>query len=201
MRDHFAQKLQPLAGEIISDCGKTGRMTSGPRQTGNQAGADGIAGRCKDDGNRLRRLLQCLDGRGARRDDDVHVELCELGRDFGKALGMSLYPAIFDRDRASFDPTELTQSLHEGIGPFACRRVLGTRNPMVGSLPACCARAASGQAAIMPPSAASNSRRPMVTVIRPSRARCVEAMISRHRACGLHVQQGHSVVGRKTSFS
>src|SRR5215469_5357990 len=56
MRDHFAQKLQPLAGEIISDCGKTGRMTSGPRQTGNQAGADGIAGRCKDDGNRLRRL-------------------------------------------------------------------------------------------------------------------------------------------------
>src|SRR6516164_6775843 len=39
MRDHFAQKLQPLAGEIISDCGKTGRMTSGPRQTGNQAGA------------------------------------------------------------------------------------------------------------------------------------------------------------------
>ena len=37
----------------------------------------------------------------------------------------------------------------------------------------CCARAASGHAAAAPPSAASNSRRPMVTVIRPSRARCV----------------------------
>src|SRR5262249_6601726 len=57
---------------------------------------------------------------------------------------------------------------------------LGTRNPMVGSLPACCARAASGQAAIMPPSAASNPGRPMVTVIRPSRARCVRATIPRH---------------------
>src|SRR5262249_17868683 len=34
----------------------------------------------------------------------------------------------------------------------------------------CCARAASGHAAATP-SAASNSRRPMVTVIRPSRAR------------------------------
>src|SRR5262249_15106193 len=34
----------------------------------------------------------------------------------------------------------------------------------------CCARAASGQAAA-PPSAASNSRRPMVTIMRPSRAR------------------------------
>src|SRR5260370_544221 len=35
--------------------------------------------------------------------------------------------------------------------------------------------------AAAPPSAASNSRRPMVTVIRPSRARCVKATIPRHR--------------------
>jgi hypothetical protein len=35
------------------------------------------------------------------------------------------------------------------------------------------ALAASGHATTAPPSAASNSRRPMVTVIRPSRARCV----------------------------
>ena len=41
-----------------------------------------------------------------------------------------------------------------------------------------CARAASGHAAA-PPSAASNSRRPMVTVIRPSRARCVRGRIPR----------------------
>src|SRR5262249_22633913 len=42
------------------------------------------------------------------------------------------------------------------------------------------ARAASGHAAAAPPSAASNSRRPMVTVIRPSRARCVNGTIPRH---------------------
>src|SRR5215813_3170276 len=48
------------------------------------------------------------------------------------------------------------------------------RIPMVTIFPACCARAASGHAAAAPPSAASNSRRPMVTVIRPSRARCVK---------------------------
>src|SRR5262245_50479345 len=41
----------------------------------------------------------------------------------------------------------------------------------------CCARAASGHATAAPPSAASNSRRPMVTVIRPSRARCVKGTI------------------------
>src|SRR5262249_54840738 len=44
----------------------------------------------------------------------------------------------------------------------------------------CCARAASGQAAAAPPSATSNSRRPMMTVIRPSRARCVKGTIPRH---------------------
>src|SRR5215510_7367890 len=38
----------------------------------------------------------------------------------------------------------------------------------------------SGHAAAALPSAASNSRRPMVTVIRPSRARCVEGRIPRH---------------------
>ena len=37
----------------------------------------------------------------------------------------------------------------------------------------CCAHAARGHEAAAPPSAASNSRRPMVTVIRPSHARCV----------------------------
>ena len=35
-------------------------------------------------------------------------------------------------------------------------------------------------AAAAPPSAASNSRRPMLTVIRPSRARCVKGRIARH---------------------
>src|SRR5262249_22627193 len=46
--------------------------------------------------------------------------------------------------------------------------------PMRRTRSPCCARAASGHAAALP-SAASNSRRPMVTVIRPSRARCVRA--------------------------
>jgi hypothetical protein len=51
------------------------------------------------------------------------------------------------------------------------------------------ALAASGHATTAPPSAASNSRRPMVTVIRPSRARCV-GNDTTPRACSLHVQAG-----------
>jgi transposase len=52
----------------------------------------------------------------------------------------------------------------------------------------CRARAASGHAAAAPPSAASNSRRPMVTVIRPSRARCVKGRIPRHERAVLTVR-------------
>src|SRR5262249_39757725 len=50
------------------------------------------------------------------------------------------------------------------------------RNPATG-IAVCCVRTASGHAAAAPPSAASNFRRPMVTVIRPSRARCVKGTI------------------------
>src|SRR5262249_54003460 len=46
---------------------------------------------------------------------------------------------------------------------LAAARVLGTRNPMVGGLPACCARAASGQAAA-PPSSVMKSRRFMSSI-------------------------------------
>src|SRR5262245_50781040 len=45
-----------------------------------------------------------------------------------------------------------------------------------------CARAASGHAAAAPPNAASKSRRPMVTVIRPSRARRVKETIPYHES-------------------
>src|SRR5215813_2309791 len=58
----------------------------------------------------------------------------------------------------------------------------------------CCARAASGHAAVAPPSAASNSRRPRVTVIRPSRARCVKGTIPRHECAVLPFKEGRILV-------
>jgi hypothetical protein len=51
-------------------------------------------------------------------------------------------------------------------------------------------RTASGHAAAAPPSATSNSRSPMVTVIRPSRARCVEGTIPRHERAVFTFQEG-----------
>ena len=94
----------------------------GRAQTGDQTCADGVARRRKDDRDGAGRRLQCLHGWSARRDDDVHVEPCELARDFGESLGSSLHPAVLNRDGASLEPAKLAQSLHEGIDPFARSR-------------------------------------------------------------------------------
>src|SRR5262249_8472287 len=59
---------------------------------------------------------------------------------------------------------------------------------------ACCARAASGHAAAAPPNAASNSRRPMVTVIRPSRARCVKGTIPHQERAVFTFKEGRMPV-------
>ena len=63
------------------------------------------------------------------------------------------------------------------------------RKPVIG-IAGCCARAASGHAAAAPPSAASKSRRPMVTVIRPSRARCVKGTIARREGAVFTLKEG-----------
>jgi hypothetical protein len=60
----------------------------------------------------------------------------------------------------------------------------------------CCACATSGHVATAPPSAASNSRRPIVTVIRPSRARCVKATIPHHE-CAVLTAWPQARVGRR----
>jgi len=73
------------------------------------------------------------------------------------------------------------------------QRIVGSTlwsTPMRRIRSGCCARAASGHVASAPPRAASNSRRPMVTVMRPSRARCVEGRIPRHGRAVLPCKEG-----------
>ena len=45
------------------------------------------------------------------------------------------------------------------------------------------------------PSAPSNSRRPMLTVIRPSRARCVEGTIARHERAVFTFKESRNAAG------
>src|SRR5262249_22906079 len=58
-------------------------------------------------------------------ENDIDLKPDELGRDLGEALLASLGPAIFDRDGAILDPSELAEPLHKGGDPLALDRMSG----------------------------------------------------------------------------
>src|SRR6516162_3231096 len=68
--------------------------------------------------------------------------------------------------------------------------------PTTGSA-GCCARATCGHIAAAPPSATSNSRRPIVTVIRPSRVRCVNGTIPRRESAVFTFEEAGSEMARR----
>src|SRR5271169_1874022 len=53
----------------------------------------------------------------------------KLGRDLGVALGASLGPAILDRDGATLDPAEFTQSPHKSSRPRTIFRSISAQEP------------------------------------------------------------------------
>ena len=63
--------------------------------------------------------------------------------------------------RPSFQPSSRSHSTNADTHGLASDSVLEPKNPIVGSFAACCARAASGQIAVAPPSSVINSRRLM----------------------------------------
>src|SRR6202047_452309 len=65
-----------------------------------------------------RGCLLCGRDRSSHRNNYIHLEPDELGRDFGVALGTSLRPAILDRDGAALDPAEFAHPLQKGGSPL-----------------------------------------------------------------------------------
>src|SRR5262249_32213376 len=157
--DDLAKEFEPFTCKIAGLDRQARGVAARPRQTRDQAAPNGIIRHREHDRDDRCRLL-CRKSRGSRRDNDIDLELHELGRDLGVAFGASLRPAILDRNIATLDPAEFAQSLHKSSGPgLQAEGVPEPKNPMVGSLPPCCARAAWSHAAAAPPSSVMNSRR------------------------------------------
>src|SRR5262249_24340143 len=86
------------------------------------------------DGNDRCRLLYCEDGECIC-DNDVDLEADKLGCDLSVARGTSLRPAILDRDGATFNPAEFTQSLHKSSSPGTPDRSVRAQEPDRRQLP------------------------------------------------------------------
>src|SRR5262249_23749177 len=68
--------------------------------------------------------------------DDVDFEPGKFGRDLGQAIAAPVCPAIFDRDRAALDPTEVVESPRECCRPLTFRqRCAVAQEPDNWSLP------------------------------------------------------------------
>src|SRR5262245_54102513 len=78
--------------------------------------------RKSDPPGRARLATKPKPGWGSPCDDDVDFEPGKLGRDLGQALAAPVCPAIFDRDRAALDPTEVVEPPRECGRPLTFRQ-------------------------------------------------------------------------------
>src|SRR5262249_26777153 len=134
-----------------------GDIAARPAGVGHETGCNWIAAADEHDGWGRGGGLGRAHG-GILANDRCHLPVYQIRRECREPIELILRPAEFDRHVVAVDEPGFLQT------------VADSRNPITG-IAGCCARAASGHAAANPPSAASNSRRAMVTVMRPSRAR------------------------------
>src|SRR5262249_43795447 len=90
-----------------------------------KTGANRVIGRRDHDRDDRCRLL-CSDACwSCRRNNEIDLQSSELGGELGEALSASLRPAVFDRNIAILNPTELAQSLHKSGDPLALNQRCG----------------------------------------------------------------------------
>jgi hypothetical protein len=157
--DNFAQEFNALAHKTGDAERQAGNIAARARQTRDEASANRFPHDGRDDWDERGRLLGCDDRRGSRRDNDVDLEANELSCDFGKAFAATLpQRTSIATVRPSIQPSSRNRCTNAAFHWAWVEGVPVPKRPMVGTLPACCARAASGHAAA-PPSSVMNSRR------------------------------------------
>jgi hypothetical protein len=105
------EQLQPFAIDL-RDLGAQSRdVASRTRKTRRKAGGDRVVRDHHDDGNRLGRLLRCLNGSPTARDDHIDLETHELVREARELFQPSTRGSNLERDVLPFDVAQLAKSL------------------------------------------------------------------------------------------
>jgi hypothetical protein len=90
--DNLAQEFEALANKIGYLVRQSCDVSARSRQAGDQASADQVRSRRKNDGDDRRRLLGSQEHASARRDDNINFALGELNGNLSGALGATLRP-------------------------------------------------------------------------------------------------------------
>src|SRR4029453_8739170 len=89
-RNHFLKELEPLCSDLREKEGRPCEVAARASEIGNEAGLYRIASDRHNDGYRRGRLLRRMARRCAFRDDDVHLEPDQVGREGQPPLVLSI---------------------------------------------------------------------------------------------------------------
>jgi hypothetical protein len=151
------QLPQALGCHIDLGEGHAGDVPAWPIEIGNEARSDGVGANHEDDRDGSRRRLSCLYS-VAVADYDGHLSINQICRELRKPLVLTVRPAVLDYNILAFHESCFLQAALERS--HQVRRVIERSNPKKPDtgIAHCCARAASGQAAV-PPSSKTKLRR------------------------------------------
>ena len=96
-------------------------------------------------------LVAFLGGPGRmipRRNDDINLEMHQLGRKGGKPIQFSICVSIFNDDVFSLNVAEIAQTLPECLGAGRMTEAGTVRYPIRGIFVGCCASATAQQKAM-----------------------------------------------------
>src|SRR6516162_1055936 len=170
--DNLAQEFEPLGGKIGGLGRQAGDVAARSRQAWYEAGADRIVRRREHDRDNRCHLLCCKHGPPPTVTITSTLSRTNSAAISPKRSGLpSAQRYSIARVRPSIQPSSRSRSTKAGWRWLSTERVLAPKYPTVGTFPACCARAATGQAAAAPPSSNMNSRRFNLAIIRSPRRR------------------------------
>jgi hypothetical protein len=119
----------------------------------------------EDDGDRGCRLFRGLYVYGALRQDQVHLEPNQVGREFWEPSEVALGFPELDQEVPALDPAALPQAKPEGLPQPSFYRVRGFVRQDTHArytFPACCASVASGAVRRPPARVPTNTRRVII---------------------------------------
>ena len=106
-RDRLLEQLQPFADQLWCESGQSRNVSARVRQAGHEPTPDRIVMIRHDDGDPRRGALGRLRRGCGPRDDDVHVEPNQLGRESGESVGPVPIPPALDKDVLALDVPQL----------------------------------------------------------------------------------------------